>query len=74
MRYSDYCTKVGQTPQWSNVYNTVDITITNPGADGQLSQREVELAKYLDMLSTVQVTDYANIDSTLSFEHIVDVG
>ena len=53
MRYTDYCTKVGQHPQWSNVYTTVDVTITNPHTEGQVSMREVELAKYLDMLSTV---------------------
>ena len=74
MRYSDYCTKVGQKPQWQNVYNTVDITITNPYTEGQVTTREVELAKYLDMMQSVQVTDYTNIDRQLSFEQIVQIG
>ena len=73
MRYSDYCTKVGQKPQWQNVYNTVDITITNPYTEGQVTTREVELAKYLDMMQSVQVTDYTNIDRQLSFEQIVQI-
>ena len=74
MRYSAYCTKVGQFPQWSNVYNTVEVTISNPEAEGHVSTREVELAKYLDMLSTVHITDATNIDAHLSFEHIIDIG
>ena len=74
MRYTDYCTKVGQHPQWSNVYNTVDVTISNPDAEGEVTTREVELAKYLDMMSTVQVTDFNNIDSQMSFEQIIDIG
>ena len=67
MRYSDYCVKIGQTPQWSNVYTNVEVTITNPEF-GEITQREVELAKYLDMLETVQVTDHLNIDNQLSFK------
>ena len=72
-RYSKYCMKVGQTPTWSNTYNTVTVTINNPGFT-EVSKREVDLAKYLDMLSTVQVTDYHNIDQQLSFPQVVDIG
>ncbi|RDC59333.1 4a-hydroxytetrahydrobiopterin dehydratase [Alteripontixanthobacter maritimus] len=39
-------------PEWSNVYNTVDITLTthDAGANGGLSQRDVTLAKAIDAL------------------------
>ena len=34
-------------PEWSNVYNKVEITLTTHDADG-LSQRDVDLARYVD--------------------------
>jgi 4a-hydroxytetrahydrobiopterin dehydratase len=36
-------------PEWSNVYNRVDIRLTTHDADG-LSQRDVALAKEIDVL------------------------
>ncbi|WP_379547801.1 4a-hydroxytetrahydrobiopterin dehydratase [Qipengyuania sp. DSG2-2] len=36
-------------PEWFNVYNTVDITLTTHDADG-LSQRDVKMAKAIDAL------------------------
>ena len=36
-------------PEWFNVYNTVEITLTTHDADG-LSQRDVKMAKAIDAL------------------------
>ena len=70
-RYAAFCTKVGHQPTWSNVYNKVDVTLANHEFD-QVSEREVEVANYLNMLENVHVTNAENIDDTLSFEHIIE--
>ena len=71
LRYTEYSQKVGATPQWSNVYNSVNVTLTNTEFDS-VSTKEVEVAKYLDMVETVKVTNHLNIDDHLSFEQIIE--
>lgn len=39
--------KMDHHPEWSNVYNRVDITLTTHDADG-LSKRDVTMAKAID--------------------------
>ena len=73
LRYSDYCRKTGLSPQWANVYNSVDVTLSNTEF-GEISKREIELAKYLDMVSTVQVHGYLTIKENMSFDKIIDAG
>ena len=41
--------KADHHPEWSNVYNKVEILLTTHDADG-LSQKDVELAKKIDAL------------------------
>lgn len=39
--------KADHHPEWFNVYNKVDITLTTHDADG-LSQRDIDLAAFID--------------------------
>ena len=72
-RYSDYCQKLNQVPQWSNVYNRVNVTIANQEFN-DISTKEVEVARYLDMLSSVKVSNYIHINDHHSFAQILDSG
>ncbi|THU04421.1 4a-hydroxytetrahydrobiopterin dehydratase [Lampropedia puyangensis] len=42
--------KADHHPEWANVYNRVDITLTTHDADG-LSQRDVALAQVIDRIA-----------------------
>ncbi len=41
--------KADHHPEWSNVYNKVDVLLTTHDADG-LSQKDIDLAKQIDEL------------------------
>ncbi|MEM7269925.1 MAG: 4a-hydroxytetrahydrobiopterin dehydratase [Pseudomonadota bacterium] len=42
--------KADHHPEWTNVYGTVDVTLTSHDADG-LSQRDLDLARRMDQLA-----------------------
>jgi 4a-hydroxytetrahydrobiopterin dehydratase len=42
--------KMDHHPEWTNVYNTVDVTLTTHSADG-LSRLDIDLARKLDRLA-----------------------
>jgi len=43
--------KMDHHPEWSNVYSTVDVTLTTHSADG-LSELDIILATYMDKIAT----------------------
>ena len=50
-----------------NVYNSVKVTLSNQEF-GQISTKEVEVAKYLDFLNTVRIAKENDDDSQISYE------
>ena len=70
-RYSQYCQKTGTNPQWSNVYNRVNVTLSNEEF-GEISTKEVQIANYLDMLSEVKISSHFYINEHHSFDQIID--
>ena len=63
-RLNNWCTKTGQTPVWSNVYNTVNVRITTEEFN-DLTSKDIELAKYLD---TVHIASDLNAKLSLGYE------
>ena len=55
-------------PQWSNVYNTVNVTLTN-NEFNTVTSKEVSLGKYLDMTSQATLGD---VEAELTFEQVIE--
>jgi 4a-hydroxytetrahydrobiopterin dehydratase len=51
--------KMDHHPEWSNVYRTVDVTLTTHDADG-LSEKDIRLAIFMDRIGPVQLPSQAN--------------
>lgn len=49
-RAAIWAEKWNHHPEWSNVYKTVDVTLTSHDING-LSQRDIKLAKKMDVLA-----------------------
>ena len=48
-RVADLAEKMNHHPEWHNVYNKVDVTMTSHDVKG-LSQRDITMAKFMDGL------------------------
>ena len=70
-RYADYCQKVNMTPEWSNVYNRVNVRLACAEFDGSVTSKEVKAAAYLDTVGQVRLSD--EVDEDLSFARITHV-
>ncbi len=53
-RVAMYAEKADHHPEWFNVYNKVEITLTTHDADG-LSDRDVHLARFIERTAGNQV-------------------
>ena len=63
-RYTDYCQAQNMTPQWSNVYNRVEVTLHNPEFGG-VTAKEVSAGSYLDLVSKSSL--HQDIEDVMSF-------
>mmetsp|Transcript_28559 Transcript_28559/g.20641 ORF Transcript_28559/g.20641 Transcript_28559/m.20641 type:complete len:83 (+) Transcript_28559:162-410(+) len=70
LRYTEYCQKVNQVPQWSNVYNRVNITIKNEEFNA-ISRSQLDVAKHLDIIEKVRLE--APDRELEAFEHVMDI-
>ena len=65
--YTQFCSKTGSAPQWSNVYNRVNVTIAN-SEFGEISTKDVEVAEYLDMVHSIKVSNHLYINDHHSMD------
>ena len=66
-RYADFCSKVNHTPEWSNVYNRVNVRLYNHEFDG-VTAKEVEIGQFLNTVSKATLNE--DVEDTLSFENV----
>ena len=69
-RYADYCSQVNHTPEWSNVYNRVNVRLHNSEFNG-VTQKEVEIGAYLNTVSKVSLNE--EITGDVTFEKITEI-
>ena len=63
-RYADYCSKVNHTPEWSNVYNRVNVRLHNSEFNG-VTSKEVKIGEYLNTVSKDTLNEELTGDVTL---------
>ena len=59
------------TPEWSNVYNRVSVRLASSEFEGQVTNKEVDAARFLDTVGKVRLSDEVDVD--MPFEHIVSL-
>ena len=68
-RYADYCHQVNNTPEWSNVYNRVNVRLHNAEFSG-VTSKEVDIGQYLNTVSKATLNQ--DVDEVLTFDQITD--
>ena len=68
-RYAAYCSSVNHTPEWSNVYNKVNVTLLNSEFSG-VTEKEVQIGEYLNMVSTATIN--LDVDDDMTIEKITE--
>ena len=63
-RYADYCSQVNHTPEWSNVYNRVNVRLHNSEFNG-VTTKEVEIGEYLNTVGKVSLNEDVTGDVTM---------
>ena len=61
---------MNHTPQWSNIYNKVNVTLTNAEFGG-ITEKEVSLATYLDIVSLAHLDQ--SVNDVLSFGQVMQI-
>lgn len=69
-RYSEYCQKTNMSPEWSNVYNRVSVTLANKEFGG-VTRKEIAAGSFLNMVSKVTLNQ--DVEDVLRFEQVVEV-
>ena len=55
-RYAEYCRKVNMAPEWSNVYNKVNVRLSNQEFGG-VTEKEVSAGQYLDIVGKARLSE-----------------
>ena len=69
-RYSDYCAQVNHCPEWSNVYNRVNVRLHNDEFSG-VTSKEVAIGEFLNQVSTATLNQ--DVDEMLHFDKVVEI-
>ena len=64
-RYADYCHQVNHPPEWSNVYNKVNVRLHNQEFSG-VTSKEVEIGQYLNTVSKANLNQ--DVEDVLAFD------
>ena len=69
-RYADYSAQVNHTPEWSNVYNKVNVRLHNQEFSG-VTSKEVDIGQFLNTVSTATLNQ--DVDEMLAFEKVTEM-
>ena len=70
-RFSMHCSEINHTPQWSNVYNKVNVRLINSEFKA-VTTKEINIGQYLNTVSKSTLNQ--DVDDVLSFERVMEIG